>query len=907
MLRTLSSVLSIVMIAAVTCVGQSIRTASERTQEKIDVRLITDASKLPDWVDEEDFGVLPENPNDQPEFLSSSPSMPSEPSAMVDGSSGGSWDPQFGMNGLNFGADVRAIAVAGDEIYVGGRFLTANGHIANNIAMWNGRTWDTLGEGVDDAVYTIAVSGPNVYVGGAFRTAGGIEASRIAVWNRTTRTWSRLGEGIGGHRLAYVATMALDGDDLYVGGRFLTAGRLVSVNVAKWHDNRWERVGTGTNGYVFTMALQGNDLYVGGRFTVAGDKPVERIARVDRATNEWYDIGGVRSRDSGYVGAIAEHDGIIYVGGRFQTVGPSETTVNGIARYDIVTRTWYAMGSGLLFHGKLADIYATVVHENHLYVGGTFDGVDTLTKGTTYRAYNLARWDVTAGQWDLMKGDPAASSAFSSGVSKSQSNPYVTAIAIGPHGKVVLGGNFDYVGPFRTPEDGYFNGVSGNVAAYGVCSFDGEYTWAFLGSRITGGTGGVQAIAISGDDLFIGGSFSQAGSIPAGNLARWNHTTGKWTGIGSGVNGLVRSIAISGDDLYVGGLCHVTVDSARIYNLMRWNMSSRRWDSLGVTPYRFNDQVNCVAATEGKLYVGSGQGIHLWDGNEWSPLGSNVDAPVRTISVDGDRIYVGGDFSHAGDMEASAIAVWNSTTGTWSSLGSGVVGMVEAILIDGDMVYVGGFFSLPGETAQTNIAVWDTRSERWQALGSGIDGIVETLTLLDGDLVAGGEFRTIDGRTVNNVARWDGSVWQPVGQGVTRGNGTAFVTALATLGDDLYVGGEFTLAGSIPSYNLGRWRTATSISTVERTPRTTTEPGLWIAPNPASSASSIRFRLDRAEHVSLALYDMAGRRVALLVDGPIEAGEHIVELENKGIPPGTYLCGMRSDTTSASGVLLIIR
>ena len=48
----------------------------------------------------------------------------------------------------------------------------------------------------------------------------------------------------------------------------------------------------------------------------------------------------------------------------------------------------------------------------------------------------------------------------------------------------------------------------------------------------------------------------------------------------------------------------------------------------------------------------------------------------------------------------------------------------------------------------------------------------------------------------NNIARWDGSSWSALGSGV---NG--YVTALAMLGNDLFVGGGFTTAGGIAATN----------------------------------------------------------------------------------------------------------
>ena len=76
---------------------------------------------------------------------------------------------------------------------------------------------------------------------------------------------------------------------------------------------------------------------------------------------------------------------------------------------------------------------------------------------------------------------------------------------------------------------------------------------------------------------------------------------------------------------------------------------------------------------------------------------------------------------------------------------------------------------------------------------------------------------------------------------------------------------------------------------------------LWLAPivpNPASGGVLLRFSLPRDEEVSLAAYDIAGRRLALLASGRMAAGEHPVTWnfrDEKGtpIPVGYYVVKLR--------------
>ncbi len=60
------------------------------------------------------------------------------------------------------------------------------------------------------------------------------------------------------------------------------------------------------------------------------------------------------------------------------------------------------------------------------------------------------------------------------------------------------------------------------------------------------------------------------------------------------------------------------------------------------------------------------------------------------------------------------------------------------------------------------------------------------------------------------------------------------------------------------------------------------------APIPFSGTTSVRFRLPREERVTVALYDMRGRRVATAFEGVRTAGEHAVVLEAGDLASGVY-------------------
>jgi hypothetical protein len=143
---------------------------------------------------------------------------------------GSEWQP-LGI-GLNV---VNALAVYGDEVVAGGQFSTIGSTTpAHGMARWDGRAWRPLDPSAGGAVYALAVHGPHLYVGGAL-DVGGTAAGGVLRWNGAA--WDSLGTGLGtysGARDGVAAALCVDGPRLWVGGRFLLAGRKAAGNIARW-------------------------------------------------------------------------------------------------------------------------------------------------------------------------------------------------------------------------------------------------------------------------------------------------------------------------------------------------------------------------------------------------------------------------------------------------------------------------------------------------------------------------------------------------------------------------------------------------------------------------------------------------------------------------------------------------
>ena len=268
-------------------------------------------------------------------------------------------------------------------------------------------------------------------------------------------------------------------------------------------------------------------------------------------------------------------------------------------------------------------------------------------------------------------------------------------------------------------------------------------------------------------------------------------------------------------------LAIVVDDTAAAYPIrIDPTFSDANWISMGGVPGTDSTVRAAVVDGAGHLYIGgdftvagdaAANYVAKWDGSSWHGLGTGMggemgeDGPcVYALAASGSDLYAGGDFKTAGGVTANCIAKWDGSS--WHALGAGIGGEMEedhpfvfALAVSGSDLYVGGYFTTAGSVTANYIARWDGSS--WHALGAGVDYTVSALAVSGSDLYAGGGFTTAGGVTANHIAKWDGSSWHALGRGMDSG-----VDALAVSGNgDLYAGGWFDTAGDVTAKRIAKW------------------------------------------------------------------------------------------------------
>lgn len=203
-----------------------------------------------------------------------------------------SWDgTTWTQVGAGLDGPVNALAVTtSGMLYAGGSFTSA-GSVANTayLALWDGSSWQAVSDAtkLDDEVYALGLSDAEVLaVGGAFtEVEDGFSANHVALWDGST--WAAMGsQNSNGVTACCVESLIYNTNgDLVVSGSFEGVRRpagpdVQASRIASWSTTSgWKPMSLGLDAPAYAMAANGNDLFIGGDFLTAGGRPSTHLAR----------------------------------------------------------------------------------------------------------------------------------------------------------------------------------------------------------------------------------------------------------------------------------------------------------------------------------------------------------------------------------------------------------------------------------------------------------------------------------------------------------------------------------------------------------------------------------------------------------------------------------------------------
>lgn len=344
----------------------------------------------------------------------------------------------------------------------------------------------------------------------------------------------------------------------------------------------------------------------------------------------------------GPVSALAGEGDYVYAGGSFSTIGG--VNANGVARFNIKTGIWTTLGTGTTStgNGVAGFVEDIAVSGNDVYVVGGFSRVYQ-NATTSVSANNVAKWNSATGAWSALGGG--------SGLSANGVNQRVDDVLVSGD-NVYLGGAF--TAAYNAANNSVFtNGVARwNGSAWAALG-NGS---AANANGVAGGQAWVHGLALIGSDLYVGGSFTKAinntgNEVSANHVARWNTATNIWAALGAGsgdkANGAdfsVDALAVSGTDLIVGGGIFNVYNSAanvvRVNAVARWNGTT--WTvfngAAGANKNGVSGFLNTIHASGNNVYLGgafsqghnadgtgvSANNIVRWNGSAWQAFGAST-------------------------------------------------------------------------------------------------------------------------------------------------------------------------------------------------------------------------------------------------------------------------------------------
>lgn len=574
-------------------------------------------------------------------------------------------------------------ALPGGELLAGGSFTSIDGVAAENLAIWDGTSWAAFGGGVSGVGARVSefATLPNgdLVVGGTFATAGGVVANNIARWDGAS--FAPLGAGLApfpgplSSGVDVTGLVPMANGELFVCGRFATAGAVFANNVAVWNGSSWSPLGAGLlDQTIYGGWLSSADLLPNGDIVVGAAMP----------------FGGQ------FFGAVHRWDGTMWsqYGPHIGELGVQVRSMPGgvvaastrIGRFD--GTLWQPLdGSG----ATAAEVQAVVELPNGDVVVG---GVITMLNGTAVS--NVALWNGSS--WSAMAGGTDAR---------------VRHLAVTPTGEVIATGDFT---------------LAGGAPANRIARWDGT-SWSPLGA----GTPLACVVAVQPDGRVVVsgefGAFGNIGGIAAVDVARWDGAS--WSPMGGGLPGSTYTYALhaaANGDVYASSYCSdpAVPGSAAALRIVRWDGTS--WAAVGGTLNGLARDVQVVPGNGvvigGKFTVAGGVAanrVARWTGSAWSGFGSGVAGDVQRIELlpDGDLVAFANQTTTPPTCQ---ILRWNGST--WSPLVGGADGYLSdaAIGVDGGVLFAGAFTAVGGESSPHLAEIATTCPAAVTSLGTGCVG-----------------------------------------------------------------------------------------------------------------------------------------------------------------------------------------
>ncbi|HWN95568.1 MAG TPA: immunoglobulin domain-containing protein [Methylomirabilota bacterium] len=642
------------------------------------------------------------------------------------------------------------------------------------------------GDGPNNVVHSVTTDADGrIYLGGEFSVFNGVPRAYVARLNPDGALDPSFVAGSGPSQPVYTVVVQ-DNGQVLIGGAFQQVNGVLRYGLARLNgdgavDATFD-AGLPSFAAIRAIDLQNDGkIIIGGDFTSVGGVSRFRIARLNTdGSLDTSFLPGSGMNDS--VRAIrVRPDGLIWVGGAFTFVDSSPR--NRIAR---LTNTGSVDPSFAANNGANSWIYALGLQpDGQVILGGNFGMVNDVAR------FNLAR----------LNPNGALDTSFNRGFGPDGT---VTALALQPDGKLVIGGGFLHVQ--QQPRSYFARLTSDGLIDEGFYSDAGASYW-------------VESVALQADGkILIGGGFHTVNGVTRPYVARL---------IGGDADPFVplfttqpvplQTLSEGGNVELAGRAIGFPLPSYR-WQLNGTNLPAATVPTLALNNVRLADAGNYVLIASNALGSTTSRvavvninpartGPGAVDINFFAGLGPNY--AVKSIAAQPDgKILIGGYFYLVDGMGATNIARLNADGTLDSSFQASAPYSVEkiAVLPSGSILIGGPFYSVNG-TFRSGIAMLNTDGSidaSFNPLPQVPAYVSSFLPQANGRVVIAGYFSIVDGVARTNVARLNsnGSLDASFDAG-TGSNGEILALAAHT-GGKILMGGNFGYFNGVPRNGIVR-------------------------------------------------------------------------------------------------------
>jgi PKD repeat protein len=392
--------------------------------------------------------------------------------------------------------------------------------------------------------------------------------------------------------------------------------------------------------------------------------------------------------------------------------------------------------------------------------------------------------------------------------------------------------------------------------------------------------GGVEAIARTGNVLYIGGSFDRIGPRTGPGIG-FSQSTGANSGLpevsGGGAE-IVSSIPDGTGGFYIGGwftrvgglarnnVAHIRADKT-VDPTFDPNVTGTAGGTFAVVPH-----VDALALSPdgSTLYIGGGfnhvggqlrhalAAVSAVDGGltgfdaqlppQGVPGGLNCcDATiVSTLAASGSIVYAGGNFTNTfthGLIGRAGLAAFDATTGSttaWDPAASGGSSTVLALAVSGDgaTVFVSGNFTSIGGQSRNGFAALNASDAHATSLNPSPLNNLRLLALSGNTLYLGNGDFTVNGNAHRSVAAVNSTNGSVTGFDPNPGPAGSQIQALAVSGSVVYAAGNFATIGGQPRRNLAALNASDGTATTVVPPAPNCPPGTGCMTTLATSGTT---------------------------------------------------------------------